>query len=45
MRDRGRMNEMYLEFFGERLPARTVLGVKEISRGGLVEVEAWVYTA
>jgi 2-iminobutanoate/2-iminopropanoate deaminase len=44
MRNRIRMNEMYIDFFGEHLPARTVLGVNEISRGGQVEFEAWVYS-
>jgi enamine deaminase RidA (YjgF/YER057c/UK114 family) len=34
---------MYLEFFGEHLPARTVLEVNEISRGGQVEFKAWAY--
>jgi 2-iminobutanoate/2-iminopropanoate deaminase len=43
MGNRIRMNEMYLEFFGEHLPARTVLGVKDISRGGQVEFEAWAF--
>jgi 2-iminobutanoate/2-iminopropanoate deaminase len=43
MQNRARMNEMYLEFFGEHLPARTVVGVKEISRGGQVELEAWAF--
>jgi|SRR5882757_3141906 len=43
MRNRARMNEMYLAFFGDHLPARTVLGVSEISRGGQVEVEAWMH--
>ncbi len=43
MRDRDRMNEMYLEFFGQHRPARTVLGVNEISRGGHVELEAWAH--
>lgn len=43
MHNRARMNEMYHEFFVEHLPARTVLGVNEISRGGQVEFEAWAY--
>ena len=43
MRNRVRMNEMYLDFFGRHLPARTVVGVNEISRGGEVELEAWAY--
>ncbi|HZP78830.1 MAG TPA: RidA family protein [Pseudolabrys sp.] len=44
MRNRARLNEMYLEFFGSHLPARTVVGVNEISRGGQVELEAWAYS-
>jgi 2-iminobutanoate/2-iminopropanoate deaminase len=43
MRNRARMNEMYVGFFGEHLPARTVLGVNEISRGGQIEFEAWAF--
>jgi 2-iminobutanoate/2-iminopropanoate deaminase len=43
MTNRTRMNEMYLEFFGGHLPARTVVGVNEISRGGQVELEGWVH--
>jgi len=43
MRNRVRMNEMYLAFFGDHLPARTVVGVNEISRRGQVELEAWVH--
>jgi 2-iminobutanoate/2-iminopropanoate deaminase len=43
MQNRTRMNAMYLEFFGTHLPARTVVGVSEISRGGQVELEAWAF--
>ena len=43
MRNRVRMNVLYLDFFGDHLPARTVVGVNEISRGGQVEFEAWVH--
>jgi 2-iminobutanoate/2-iminopropanoate deaminase len=43
MNDRPRMNEMYLAFFGSHLPARTVVGVKEIVRSAAVELEAWLY--
>jgi 2-iminobutanoate/2-iminopropanoate deaminase len=43
MRNRVRMNEMYLAFFGNHLPARTVVGVTEIVRAGSVEMEAWLY--
>ncbi|MDZ4019275.1 RidA family protein [Pseudomonas sichuanensis] len=42
MRNRERLNEMYLDFFGDHLPARTVVGVTEIARKGAVELEAMV---
>jgi len=43
MRNRERMNEMYLDVFGDHLPARTVVGVTEIARKGAVELEAMVH--
>ncbi len=43
MGNRTRMNELYLQFFGSHLPARTVVGVAEISREGAVEIEGWAY--
>jgi 2-iminobutanoate/2-iminopropanoate deaminase len=43
MNNRTRMNEMYLAFFGNHLPARTVVGVNEIVRSAAVEMEAWLY--
>lgn len=43
MRNRERLNEMYLDFFGDHLPARTVVGVTEIARKGAVELEAMVH--
>jgi len=45
MADREAMNVLYAEFFGDHLPARTTVGVSELSRGALVEVEAWAYRA
>lgn len=42
MSDRNRMNEMYLEYFGDHLPARTVVCVSSIVRNGSVEMEATV---
>jgi 2-iminobutanoate/2-iminopropanoate deaminase len=45
MSDREEMNGLYAEFFGDHLPARTTVGVSELSRGALVEVEAWAYAA
>ncbi len=43
MSDREEMNGLYADFFGEHLPARTTVGVSELSRGALVEVEAWAF--
>jgi 2-iminobutanoate/2-iminopropanoate deaminase len=37
------MNEAYVEAFGDHRPARSAIGVAELPRGGLVEVEAWAY--
>ncbi|WP_444633974.1 RidA family protein [Cupriavidus oxalaticus] len=45
MDDREAMNDLYTAFFGEHRPARTTIGVAELSRGALVEIEAWAYTA
>lgn len=42
MSNRQRLNEMYLDFFGDHLPARTVVGVTEIARQGAIELEAQV---
>ena len=43
MSNRTRLNQIYLDFFSEHLPARTVIGVNEISRGAQVEFEAWAF--
>ena len=43
MSDRNAMNEIYTDFFGTHLPARTTVGVSELSRNALVEIEAWAY--
>ena len=43
MADREEMNVLYADFFAEHLPARTTVGVSELSRGALVEVEAWAF--
>ena len=43
MSDREAMNMIYSNFFGEHLPARTTVGVSELSRGALVEIEAWAF--
>ena len=38
------VNEAYAAFFGEHRPARTVVAVRGLPMGGLVEVELWAYT-
>ncbi|WP_036593796.1 RidA family protein [Ottowia thiooxydans] len=43
MSDREVMNTIYSHFFGEHLPARTTVGVSELSRDALVEVEVWAF--
>ena len=43
MSDRDQMNDLYAAFFGEHLPARTTVGVTELSRDALVELEAWAF--
>lgn len=35
----GIVNEVYAEFFGPHKPARSTIGVKELPRGALVEIE------
>ena len=37
------MNEAYAECFGDHRPARSAIGVSELPRGALVEVEAWAH--
>jgi 2-iminobutanoate/2-iminopropanoate deaminase len=41
--DYTRMNEVYVELFGDHRPARSAIGVAELPLGALVEVEAWAY--
>lgn len=41
--DYGRMNEVYLELFGDHRPARSAIGVAELPLGALVELEAWAH--
>ena len=41
--DYAKMNEVYMELFGEHRPARSAIGVAELPVGALVEVEAWAY--
>jgi len=41
--DYGRMNEVYVELFGDHRPARSAIGVAELPIGALVELEAWAH--
>ena len=41
--DYQRMNEVYVELFGDHRPARSAIGVAELPLGALVEVEAWAH--
>jgi 2-iminobutanoate/2-iminopropanoate deaminase len=41
--DYARMNEVYLELFGDHRPARSAIGVAELPLGALVELEAWAH--
>jgi 2-iminobutanoate/2-iminopropanoate deaminase len=41
--DYGRMNEAYMELFGDHRPARSAIGVAELPLGALVELEAWAH--
>lgn len=44
MSDYPRMNEAYMEAFGDHRPARSAIGVAELPLGALVEIEAWAFT-
>ena len=39
--DYSTMNDAYTDCFGDHRPARSAIGVAELPRGALVEVEAW----
>jgi 2-iminobutanoate/2-iminopropanoate deaminase len=41
--DYPRMNEVYVELFGDHRPARSAVGVADLPLGALVEVEAWAH--
>lgn len=41
--DYPRMNEIYMERFGDHRPARSAIGVAELPLGALVELEAWAH--
>jgi 2-iminobutanoate/2-iminopropanoate deaminase len=44
MGDYGILNEVWLEHFGDSLPARAAVAVSELPLHALVEIEAWAYT-
>lgn len=41
--DYPKMNEVYMELFGDHRPARSAVGVADLPIGALVEVEAWAH--
>jgi len=41
--DYPKMNEVYMEVFGDHRPARSAIGVADLPLGALVEVEAWAH--
>ena len=41
--DYPKMNEVYMEVFGDHRPARSAIGVADLPLGALVELEAWAY--
>lgn len=43
LNDYGRMNDIYVEAFGDHRPARSAVAVAELPLGALVEVEAWAH--
>jgi 2-iminobutanoate/2-iminopropanoate deaminase len=43
--DYDQMNDTYVECFGDHRPARSAVGVAELPRGALVEIEAWARVA
>jgi 2-iminobutanoate/2-iminopropanoate deaminase len=44
MGDYGILNEVWLEHFGDDLPARAAVAVSELPLHALVEIEAWAHT-
>lgn len=41
--DWARLNQPYVDFFGDPLPARTTLAVAALPGGARVEIEAWAF--
>lgn len=40
IQDFGKINETYADFFGEHKPARSLVEVSNLPKGGLIEIEA-----
>jgi 2-iminobutanoate/2-iminopropanoate deaminase len=38
-----KMNDVYIELFGDHRPARSAVGVADLPIGALVELEAWAH--
>jgi 2-iminobutanoate/2-iminopropanoate deaminase len=43
MADRDALNVIYMDFFKGHLPARTTVGVNQLSRNARIEIEGWAY--
>lgn len=41
--DYSKMNEVYVDCFGDHRPARSAIGVADLPLGALVELEAWAH--
>ena len=41
--DFARMNEIYVEAFGDHRPARSAVAVSALPIGAVIEVEAWAF--
>ena len=41
--DYPKMNEVYMDLFGDHRPARSAIGVADLPLGALVELEAWAH--
>ncbi len=44
MSDYDAMNEAYVQAFGDHRPARAAVGVADLPRNALVEIEAWAHS-
>jgi 2-iminobutanoate/2-iminopropanoate deaminase len=43
--DYDQINDVYRDCFGTHRPARSAIGVAELPKGALVEIEAWAHVA